>query len=77
MQKTRELMARGYSKVGAIAGGALLASPAFAAGEFDAFIDAVDLTGVATKVIAAGLLIVAIAIAFKGPDLAKRLVRKV
>ena len=39
--------------------------------------DAVSLDGIAAKVIAAGLLIVGIALAFKGPDLAKRIVRKV
>ena len=53
------------------------AVPAHAAGEWDAFIDAVDLSGISAKVIAAGLLIIAVAIAFKGPDLAKRIVRKV
>lgn len=40
-------------------------------------LDSVDLAGVATKIAAAGLVIVAIALAFKGPDLAKRLTRKV
>lgn len=77
MQKTRELIARGYAKTGAVVGATLLASPVFAQSAFDAFIDEVDLAGVATKIIAAGLLIVGIAVAFKGPDLAKRLVRKV
>lgn len=51
--------------------------PAHAAGEWDAFLDAVDLSGLSPKVVAAGLLIIAIAIAYKGPDLAKRIVRKV
>jgi type IV secretory pathway VirB2 component (pilin) len=44
---------------------------------WDQFFDAVDMSGVNTKVIAAGLLIIGIAVAFKGPDLAKRVVRKV
>lgn len=43
---------------------------------WDAFFDEVDFSGVSAKVIAGGLLIIGIAIAFKGPDLAKRLVRK-
>ena len=62
-----------------LAAGVMVASvvPAHAAGEWDAFIDAVDLSGISAKVIAAGLLVIAIAIAFKGPDLAKRIVRKV
>lgn len=44
---------------------------------WDQFFDAVDMSGVSAKVIAAGVLIVGIAVAFKGPDLAKRVVRKV
>lgn len=40
-------------------------------------LDAVSLDGISAKVIAMGLLIVGIALAFKGPDLAKRIVRKV
>ena len=42
-----------------------------------AALDAVDLSGVATIVGAAALVIVAIALVFKGPDLAKRVIRKV
>lgn len=53
-----------------------LMQSAHAAG-FDDFIDAVDLTGLSAKVVAAGLLVVGIAIAFKGSDLGKRVVRKV
>lgn len=52
------------------------AVPAHAAGDWDAFIDAVDLSGISAKVIAAGLLIIGVAIAFKGPTLAKRIVRQ-
>lgn len=37
----------------------------------------IDLSGVATAVTAAGVLIVGIALAFKAPDVAKRAVRKV
>ncbi|MGJ7530411.1 hypothetical protein [Variovorax sp. GB1P17] len=42
-----------------------------------AALDAVDLSGVATKVGAAALVIVAIALVFKGPSLAKRIISKV
>lgn len=49
---------------------------AHAAG-FDDGIDAVDLSGLAVKVGAAALLIIGVAIAFKGSDLGKRIVRKV
>lgn len=57
-------------------GAAVAMQSAHAAG-FDDFIDAVDLTGLAVKVIAAGLLVVGVAVAFKGSDLGKRVVRKV
>ena len=40
-------------------------------------LDAVDLSGIATKVVAAGLLIVGVALAFKGPSIAKRVISKV
>ena len=71
--------ARKYgAKIAAAAtlGAVTLMQTAHAAG-FDAFIDEVDLSGLSVKVIAAGLLVVGIAIAFKGSDLGKRIVRKV
>lgn len=40
-------------------------------------LDAVDLSGIGAKVGAAALLIVAIALVFKGPTLAKRVISKV
>ena len=43
----------------------------------DQFIDAISLNTVSAKVIAAGLIIITIALAFKGPDIAKRVIRKV
>lgn len=46
-------------------------------GPFDAFLDAIGLGTTSGKVIAVGLLIVGIALAFKGPDIAKRVIRKV
>jgi len=40
-------------------------------------LDAVDLSGISAKVGAAALVIVAIALVFKGPTLAKRVISKV
>lgn len=40
-------------------------------------LDAVDLSGIGTKVGAAALVIVTIALIFKGPALAKRIISKV
>lgn len=40
-------------------------------------LDAVGLSSVTAKVIAACLVVVGIALAFKGPDVAKRVIRKV
>lgn len=76
--KTRNI-ARKYASKAAVAA---LAAPfaisnAMAADEITSGMDAVDLTGLAVKVVAAGVLIVGVALAFKGPDLGKRVVRKV
>ena len=59
----------------ALAGGA----SAMAAGTdpFSQVMGAVDLTGISVAVVAAAILIVGIAIAFKSPDVAKRVVKKV
>lgn len=43
----------------------------------DAVLAAVGLSGIETTVTALALVIVAIALVFKGPDLAKRIIRKV
>ncbi len=40
-------------------------------------LDSVDLSGIAVKVAAAALVVVVIALTFKGPDVAKRVIRKV
>jgi hypothetical protein len=45
--------------------------------DVSATLDAVDLTGIATKLAALALLIVGIALAFKGPALAKRIINRV
>ena len=68
------------SKALAVAGVATLgASSAFAqaTNPITTMLDAVDIGGVATAVAAVGLLIVGVALTFKGPDVAKRVIRKV
>lgn len=70
--------ARKYgAKIAVASTGLMVAAMSHAAGGIDDAMDAVDLTGVATKVGAAALAIVAVALVFKGPDLAKRIIRKV
>lgn len=80
MKNFKQLAARGYSRV--FVGTGLLASSMIASAQttptgIDSILDAVDLSGISTKVVAMGLLIVGIALVFKGPDLAKRVIRKV
>lgn len=69
------------AKALAVAGVATLgASSAFAQAASNPIVtmlDSVDLGGVATAVAAIGLLIVGVALTFKGPDVAKRVIRKV
>ena len=78
MNKTLQTLRGNVSKFAAL--GAItamtMASQAHAAG-FDAAIDAVDLSGLAVKIAAAGLLIIGVAVAFKGSSLGKRVVSKV
>jgi hypothetical protein len=57
--------------------GAGVASLALATGPIEDALAAVDLSGVVTVIAAAALVIVAIAMTFKGPDVAKRVIRKV
>lgn len=61
------------------AGSALMLSGAAMAQStgIDAVLDAVSLGGIETKITAFCLLVVGIALVFKGPDLAKRIIRKV
>lgn len=54
-----------------------MANQAFAVDGITTALAAVDLSGVATAVGAVALVIVAIALVFKGPDIAKRVIRKV
>lgn len=73
-------MFRFVKVAGATAGGLALSMAAKAQTASDgitAALDAVDLSGVSTKVGAAALLIVGIALVFKGPAIAKRVISKV
>ncbi len=56
-------------------GGACMASAT--GGAIEDTLAAVDLSGAVTAIAAAALVIVAIALTFKGPDVAKRVIRKV
>lgn len=65
-------------KYSAVASVGLMSLAARAQGtELGDILDAVDLSGIATKVGAAGLVIVGVALLFKAPALAKRIVSKV
>ncbi|ABM32980.1 hypothetical protein QRO08_09995 [Paracidovorax citrulli] len=63
--------------VAAMSLGAMTMARAADADPISQMMDAVNLSGVSAKVVACGLLIVGIALAFKGPDLGKRVVKKV
>ncbi len=63
-----------------LAAASVMSSPAFAQSEpsaIETILDAVTFGAVTTKVTAVAIVIVGIALAFKGPDIAKRLIRKV
>lgn len=78
MNKFATLARSTYAKAALLPLAALTMAQAHAQSTgIDATLDAVDLTGIATKVQAAALLIVGIALVFKGPALAKRIIRGV
>lgn len=58
-------------------GAMFMSRGAMAADGITAAIAAVDLSGVATAIGALALVVVAIALVFKGPDIAKRVIKKV
>lgn len=65
--------------LGALALSAAVAARAQEAGgdPITQMMDAISLSGISTKVVALGLVIVAIALAFKGPTLAKRIINRI
>lgn len=72
---TRNL-ARKYGAKAAAAGMAMAVSASHAAGIDDLF-DAVDVSGIATKVTALAVVIVGIALVMKGPSVVKRIIAKI
>lgn len=68
-----------FGRLAAVSALAVVASPAFAqaSNPITQMIESVGLDGVVAAVVAMGLIIVSIALAFKGPDVAKRGVKKV
>lgn len=78
-EKTRNVARRYGAKIGAaaLASGAFIAAHAQTSTPLDTLFDAVDLSSVTTKVVAMGVLIIGIAVAFKGIGLSKRGVNKV
>lgn len=77
MNKMFKLTRSTYARVAALPVLALASVAAHATGPLDAAFAAVDLSGVAVSVGAATLLIIGIALVFKGPALAKRVIRQV
>lgn len=72
---TRNL-ARKYGAKAAAAGMAMAVTASHAAGIDDLF-DAVDVSGIATKVTALAVVIVGIALVMKGPSVVKRIIAKI
>ena len=67
-----------FAKLALVASGVLSAAvPAFAVGPIDTIFAAIDLTTIAASVLGMGVLIIGVAMAFKGVDLGKRGVKKV
>lgn len=77
MKNLKMLAARGFVRGAAVAGLGLASVSAFAVDGITTALTAVDLSGVATAVGAIALIVVAISLVFKGPDIAKRVIRKV
>ena len=67
------------AKVAAAVSSAALATSAMAqaTSPIDTILEAVTLDGISGKLVAMAVIVVGIALVFKGPDLAKRIIRKV
>lgn len=74
--KTRSIARQYGAKVVAGSAGSLAFMSAHAAGIDDLF-DAVDLSGIGVKVLAAGVIICTISLYVKGPAIVKRIVAKI
>lgn len=73
----RNRFTRALAGFSAVALSTVLAPAAFAVGPLTDALAAVDLAGVATAVAAIALIVIAIKLTFKGPDVAGRVIRKV
>lgn len=69
-------LARKYGSKAAAAGMTMAVTASHAAGIDDLF-DAVDVSGIATKVTALAVVIVGIALVMKGPSVVKRIIAKI
>lgn len=80
MLKNSMNLARKYgAKAAAVSTGLVFAPMAMAQSTtpIDTILDAVSLDGISAKLVALATIVVGIALVFKGPDLAKRIIRKV
>jgi len=80
MLKNSLNLARKYGAKVAVASSSLALAPfamAQSVSPIDTILDAVSLDGISAKLVAFAVVVVGIALVFKGPDLAKRIIRKV
>lgn len=80
MFKNSMNLARKYGAKVAVASTSLALAPfamAQATSPIDTILEAVTLDGISGKLVAMAVIVVGIALVFKGPDLAKRIIRKV
>lgn len=81
MQATFKTMRKYGAKIAAVGSLAVLGASAHAEGTGDNpllnVLNSIDITGIGAAVAVLALAIVAIALTFKGPDLGKRVIRKI
>ncbi len=80
MQATFNTVRKFGAKLAAVPALALVAMSAHAAAGDDPLLDvlnSINITGIAAAVLVLALAVVGIALAFKGPDLGKRIIRKI
>ncbi len=76
IQQTRAIARKFGAKAVAATGMAMAVTASHAAGLDDLF-DAVDVSGIATKVTALAVVIVGIALVMKGPSVVKRIIARI
>lgn len=76
--KTRSVARKYGAKVAAVATLGALSVPAFAQGNpITTMFESIDTAGIVAAVAAFGLVVVTLALTFKGPDVAKRGIKKI